>query len=113
MCSSDLDWWRELRKQEREIERYQAAAKLRLVREHSQTQDFESYLQTEVRDEFLKTVAQMTAELERGGQSLTEARQHAEEVSRLHFQNRFRRQRPSIIADDGPVSLHAYLHLSE
>lgn len=107
------DWWRELRKREREIERQQETSKLKLLHEQCQTSDFETYLETEVREEFLKTIDRVSTELRTAGQSTLEAREHAEEMARIHFQNRFRREHPAAQQrEDGPVSLSQFFQES-
>ena len=102
------DWWRELRKREREIERQQECSKLKLIQGRSAQGDFESYLQTEVRDAFVSTIDRLKADLQNSGQSDIDARQNAEDMARLHFQNRFRREHPIAAQDDGPISLSQF-----
>ena len=102
------DWWRELRKREREIERQQECSKLKLIHAQSAKGDFESYLRTEVRDAFVSTIDRLKADLQNSGQSDIDARQNAEDMARLHFQNRFRREHPIAAQDDGPISLSQF-----
>ena len=103
------DWWRELRKREREIEQQQEASKLRLIREQSAKSEFDEYLHSEVRSEFLAVMDRLTADLKQAGKSDVDAKSSAEEMTRLHFQNRFRRERQSSHCEDGPVSLRDFL----
>lgn len=103
------DWWRDLRKHEREIERQQECSKLKLLREHSAEADFDEYLRNDARDEFMALMERLSADLRTSGQSEHDARTNAEYMARIHLQNRFRRTNPERQHGNQPVSLRDYI----
>ena len=102
------DWWRELRKREREIDEKQRASTHSMVRATNEKDAFERYLQDEVRDAFDETMNQLAADLRRCGQGDADARRQAESMTRTHFMNRFRRSQSSS-SSQAPSALRDFL----
>ncbi len=88
------DWWREMRKQELQRERDRERAKAELLPDTEEVA-FEEYLRTEAKDAFTRVMEKLAADLRQGGQNEAEARTNAAYHARLHFLNRFRRERPT------------------
>ena len=93
------DWWHELRKQERQQERDRERSKQKLL----QTADeaFKTYLETEAKIAFAEVMQGLVTDLQKSGRSESEARDHAEHLTRMHFWNRFRNEHPEW-KDDQP-----------
>ncbi|MDB5389427.1 MAG: hypothetical protein JWM11_5073 [Planctomycetaceae bacterium] len=100
------DWWRELRKRERELEREQEQSKSQLL--STKGTSFEDYLKHEAREAFEKTMQQLLSDLERSGKSAGEARSHAQELTRAHFWNQFRKEHPEVGNTDRPQLLGSF-----
>ena len=88
------DWWRELRKRERQIEREQEQSKAAVLPAEAADDRFDEYLRTEAREAFTRVTEKLLADFQTAGQSDRDARQKAEAFARTHLWNRFRREHP-------------------
>jgi len=87
------DWWRELRRREREMERNQEEQKQHVFSDESD-EVFEQYIQNQARDVFQSVMKKLVSDLRSAGQSEPEARTNAEHMARMHLRNRFRKEHP-------------------
>ena len=86
------DWWRELRKRERELERAQQTAKSEIFASED-SEHFEDFLRGEAREAFERVMRRLVEDLRKGGQSEPQARSNAEYVARMQMRARFNRHR--------------------
>lgn len=87
------DWWRDLRKQEREKE-----AETRTATDDA-TEDghFDRYIRTEAKAAFNRVMDRLFRELHEAGQSEPEARSNADRFARMHVRKQFREEHPEYV----------------
>jgi hypothetical protein len=88
------DWWREHRKREMAMEAEQERRKLGALPDARPTIDFDTYLETEVKEAFEGVMQRLLADLTRAGRSPSDAEHIAKQHARTHFRNRYRRDHP-------------------
>lgn len=85
------DWWREMRKREREMEHEQESRKAAIFQQSDDT-DFRDYLKGEAREAFLGLTNALTADLMKQGQSEPSAKANAEHIARTQMLAKYRRE---------------------
>jgi hypothetical protein len=98
------DWWRELRKQERE----RHAAEQSRARWGTDKDRFERYLREDVKDAFNNVMGRIFQQLRDDGQAEQEARRNAEHIARGQFTREFRKDHPEF-ADSETSSIASLL----
>lgn len=89
------DWWLTLRREE--LRREQQADREQRQRVAAEDEDaaFRSYLEGEAREAFDQVMQRLVSDLMSNGKSREEAEESGAYMARLHFLNRFRRERPA------------------
>ena len=90
---SPPDWWRELRQQELRRQREADRTESEDASIASEEEAFRQYLEGEAREAFDKVMQKLVSDLTSRGRSVEEAQEPARYMARLHFLNRFRRER--------------------
>lgn len=90
------DWWRELRKQERE----QHIKVQTTDDDATEDQQFEKYLQSEAKAAFGRVTDRLFQNLRLSGQSEMDARRSAVQFSRMQFRRQFREEHPEHVASE-------------
>lgn len=84
------DWWRDLRRQEREQERDEFRGAVRPAPHDA----FDHYLATEAHEAFHRVMDRVFRGLREAGQSEDQARENAQYTARMHLHQQFRRHHP-------------------
>lgn len=90
---SPPDWWRELRQEEARRQRDADRQQYETVGLASEEAAFRQYIEGEAREAFEGVMQQIIANLTSRGKSVEEATEPAHYMARVHFLNRFRRER--------------------
>ena len=90
---SPPDWWRELRQDETRLQRDEDRLHFESVSVTSENAAFKQYLEGEAREAFQSVMQRLISDLTSRGKSVEEATEPAEYMARLHFLNRFRKER--------------------
>ncbi len=90
---SPPDWWRELRREEHRRQCEVDCEQWEGVSAASEEEAFQQYLDGEAREAFNGVMQQLVSDLTSRGKSVDEAQEPARDMARLHFLNRFRRER--------------------
>ena len=90
---SPPDWWRELRQEEARRQRNEDRHQFESVSVASEEAAFRQYLEGEARDAFEGVMQRLIGDLTSRGKSVEEATEPAQYMARLHFLNRFRKER--------------------
>lgn len=88
------DWWRELRKQERQRE----VEARTTTDDATEDQQFDRYIQTEAKEAFNRVMSRLFQELNGAGQSEPEARANADRFARMHLRKQFREEHPECVS---------------
>ncbi len=90
---SPPDWWRELRQQEARLQRDEDRRQFQNIGEATEEEAFRKYLEGEARDAFEGVMQRLIGDLTSRGKSVEEATEPAHYMARVHFLNRFRKER--------------------
>lgn len=90
---SPPDWWRELRREEHRRQRNADREQWEGISVATEEKAFLQYLDGEAKEEFNGVMQKLVSDLTSRGKSVDEAAEPARYMARLHFLNRFRRER--------------------
>ena len=90
---SPPDWWRELRQEEARRQRDADREQFERVSVASEEAAFQAYLEGEAREAFDSVMQKLVSDLTSRGKTVQEAEEPSRYMARLHFLNRFRKER--------------------